>query len=164
MLDTECRKFYHIKLLHFPFGGNYSNRRSDWMFFNFQLKSDRSDWISKGWRRNVLTFLNDLKLFSTVFVFSREDIFFRFLTIFYLSFISLSLLCLLAYMFLKIDKWFSQDCMQRTIPFYVDTIVPDSIAQGKNVLIASSENAIRGLLMHLCEVPKTEVVTTLVFW
>ena len=53
--------------------------------------------------------------------------------------------------------------MQRTIPFYVDTIVPDSIAQGKNVLIASSENAIRGLLMHLCEVLETEVVTTLVF-
>jgi hypothetical protein len=45
-----------------------------------------------------------------------------------------------------------QDCMQRTIPYYVDKIVPDSIAQGKNVLIASSENAIRGLLMHLCEV------------
>ena len=42
--------------------------------------------------------------------------------------------------------------MQRTIPYYVDKIVPDSIAQGKNVLIASSENAIRGLLMHLCEV------------
>jgi 2,3-bisphosphoglycerate-dependent phosphoglycerate mutase len=46
-----------------------------------------------------------------------------------------------------------KDCMQRTIPYYVDKIVPDSIAQGKNVLIASSENAIRGLLMHLCEIP-----------
>lgn len=45
--------------------------------------------------------------------------------------------------------------MQRTIPYYVDKIVPDSIAQGKNVLIASSENAIRGLLMHLCEVSGT---------
>ena len=50
--------------------------------------------------------------------------------------------------------------MQRTIPFYVDTIVPDSIAQGKNVLIASSENAIRGLLMHLCEVRENGSVTT----
>jgi bisphosphoglycerate-dependent phosphoglycerate mutase len=42
-----------------------------------------------------------------------------------------------------------QDCMSRTIPYYTNTIVPQSIAQGKNVLIASSENAIRGLLMHL---------------
>ena len=45
-----------------------------------------------------------------------------------------------------------KDCMERTIPYFTDHIVPDSIAQGKNVLIASSENAIRGLLMHLCEV------------
>ena len=42
--------------------------------------------------------------------------------------------------------------MERTIPFYLGTIYPESIAQGKSVLIASSENAIRGLLMHLCEV------------
>ena len=45
--------------------------------------------------------------------------------------------------------------MERTIPYYTDKIVPDSIAQGKNVLIASSENAIRGLLMYLCEVSQT---------
>jgi bisphosphoglycerate-dependent phosphoglycerate mutase len=44
--------------------------------------------------------------------------------------------------------------MERTIPFYLGTIYPESIAQGKSVLIASSENAIRGLLMHLCEVRK----------
>jgi hypothetical protein len=50
-----------------------------------------------------------------------------------------------------------KDCMQRTIPYYVDKIVPDSIAQGKNVLIASSENAIRGLLMHLCEIPTNRI-------
>lgn len=47
--------------------------------------------------------------------------------------------------------------MERTIPYYANCIVPDSIAQGKSVLIASSENAIRGLLMHLCEVRKGSV-------
>jgi bisphosphoglycerate-dependent phosphoglycerate mutase len=46
--------------------------------------------------------------------------------------------------------------MERTIPYYTDIIVPNSISQGKSVLIASSENAIRGLLMHLCEVPETD--------
>ena len=52
--------------------------------------------------------------------------------------------------------------MQRTIPYYVDNIVPDSIAQGKNVLIASSENAIRGLLMHLCEVSDIKVILPII--
>ena len=46
--------------------------------------------------------------------------------------------------------------MERTIPYYANCIVPESIAQGKSVLIASSENAIRGLLMHLCEVSESE--------
>ena len=46
-----------------------------------------------------------------------------------------------------------RDCMERTIPFYRDVIVPDAVAAGKTVLVASSENAIRGLLMHLCDVP-----------
>ena len=36
-------------------------------------------------------------------------------------------------------------------------IVPGSIAQNKSVLIASSENAIRGLLMHLCEIPANRI-------
>jgi 2,3-bisphosphoglycerate-dependent phosphoglycerate mutase len=47
--------------------------------------------------------------------------------------------------------------MQRTIPYFRDVILPDSIAQGKNVLIASSENAIRGLLMYLCEIPTDRI-------
>lgn len=47
--------------------------------------------------------------------------------------------------------------MSRTIPYYTGTIVPKSIAKGKNVLIASSENAIRGLLMHLCDVPPNRI-------
>jgi 2,3-bisphosphoglycerate-dependent phosphoglycerate mutase len=43
----------------------------------------------------------------------------------------------------------TQDCMSRTIPYFTENIVPESIDKGKTVLIASSENAIRGLLMHL---------------
>lgn len=43
--------------------------------------------------------------------------------------------------------------MERTIPYFKDVIVPVSLNEGKSVLIASSENAIRGLLMHLCDIP-----------
>lgn len=50
-----------------------------------------------------------------------------------------------------------KDCMLRTIPYFKDVIVPDSITPGKNVLIASSENAIRGLLMHLCDIPEERI-------
>lgn len=50
-----------------------------------------------------------------------------------------------------------KDCMSRTIPFFTNVIVPESIDKGKNVLIASSENAIRGLLMHLCEIPMDRI-------
>jgi 2,3-bisphosphoglycerate-dependent phosphoglycerate mutase len=32
-----------------------------------------------------------------------------------------------------------KDCMERTIPYYKEVIVPDSITTQKNVLIASSE-------------------------
>jgi 2,3-bisphosphoglycerate-dependent phosphoglycerate mutase len=47
--------------------------------------------------------------------------------------------------------------MERTIPFYTERIVPEALAQGKRVLISSSENAIRGLLMHLCDIPEDKV-------
>ena len=47
--------------------------------------------------------------------------------------------------------------MERTIPYFRDNIVPNSINQGKRVLIASSENAIRGLLMHLCDIPEERI-------
>lgn len=50
-----------------------------------------------------------------------------------------------------------QDCMDRTIPFFTERIVPEALAQGKRVLISSSENAIRGLLMHLCDIPEDKV-------
>eukprot|EP01037_Dinobryon_pediforme_P019037 gene19037-19387_t len=49
------------------------------------------------------------------------------------------------------------DCMSRTIPFYTNTIVPQSIAKGDNVLICSSENALRGLLMHLMDIPPDRI-------
>ena len=45
------------------------------------------------------------------------------------------------------------DCMKRTVPYWNDVIAPRSVARGRSVLISSSENAIRGLLMHLCDVP-----------
>jgi 2,3-bisphosphoglycerate-dependent phosphoglycerate mutase len=48
-----------------------------------------------------------------------------------------------------------KDCMDRTIPFFTERIVPEAVSQGKRVLISSSENAIRGLLMHLCDIPGT---------
>lgn len=49
------------------------------------------------------------------------------------------------------------DCMERTIPYFTQKIVPEAINDGKRVLISSSENAIRGLLMHLCEIPEESV-------
>ena len=49
-----------------------------------------------------------------------------------------------------------KDCMERTVPYY-DLIERESLDRGKNVLIASSENAIRGLLMNLCDIPADEV-------
>jgi len=50
------------------------------------------------------------------------------------------------------------DCMKRTIPYFSNQIVPEAINEGKRVLISSSENAIRGLLMYLCEIPEEKIV------
>jgi 2,3-bisphosphoglycerate-dependent phosphoglycerate mutase len=50
-----------------------------------------------------------------------------------------------------------KDCMDRTIPFFTEKIIPEAVSQGKRVLIASSENAIRGLLMHLCDIPVDKI-------
>lgn len=44
-------------------------------------------------------------------------------------------------------------CMQRSIPFYTKKIVPEAVNKGKRVLVTSHENALRGILMHLCEIP-----------
>lgn len=51
-----------------------------------------------------------------------------------------------------------KDCMDRTIPFFTERIVPEAIKNGQRVLISSSENAIRGLLMHLCDIPEEDIV------
>ncbi len=50
-----------------------------------------------------------------------------------------------------------KQCMDRTIPYFTEQIMPEAVNKGKRVLIASSENAIRGLLMHLCEIPEEQV-------
>jgi len=51
------------------------------------------------------------------------------------------------------------DCMQRAIPFYTQRIVPEAVDKGKRVLISSHENAIRGILMHLCSIPEDAMKT-----
>lgn len=47
-----------------------------------------------------------------------------------------------------------RDCMDRSIPYYTQNIIPEAVAKNKRVLIASHENAIRGILMELCEIPE----------
>mmetsp|Transcript_20535 Transcript_20535/g.30867 ORF Transcript_20535/g.30867 Transcript_20535/m.30867 type:complete len:759 (-) Transcript_20535:253-2529(-) len=47
-----------------------------------------------------------------------------------------------------------KDCMDRSIPFYTERIKKEAVDQGKRVLITSHENAIRGVLMHLCDIPQ----------
>ena len=48
-----------------------------------------------------------------------------------------------------------KDCMERVTPYYVDTI--QKALEEEERIVASSENAIRGLLMHLCEIPEDRV-------
>jgi 2,3-bisphosphoglycerate-dependent phosphoglycerate mutase len=50
-----------------------------------------------------------------------------------------------------------RDCMARTIPYWTNSIEKRAISKGKSVLIASSENAIRGLLMHLLGIEPTRI-------
>ena len=50
-----------------------------------------------------------------------------------------------------------RDCNRRTIPFFVHNIMPQAVNRNKRVLIASSENAIRGLLMYLCDIPEDKI-------
>jgi 2,3-bisphosphoglycerate-dependent phosphoglycerate mutase len=47
--------------------------------------------------------------------------------------------------------------MDRTIPYFVERIAKDAVNREKRVLISSSKNAIRGLLMHLCDLPESEI-------
>jgi bisphosphoglycerate-dependent phosphoglycerate mutase len=39
----------------------------------------------------------------------------------------------------------------------MERIAKDTVDQEKRVLISSSENAIRGLLTHLCDIPESEI-------
>lgn len=45
-------------------------------------------------------------------------------------------------------------CMKRTIPYLTDVMLPKAVEGKQRVLIASSENAIRGMLMKLCDIPQ----------
>ena len=47
-----------------------------------------------------------------------------------------------------------KDCMDRSIPFYTERIRREAVDNGKRVLITSHENAIRGILMYLCDIPE----------
>lgn len=47
-----------------------------------------------------------------------------------------------------------KDCMDRSIPYYTQRIQRDAVEKGKRVLITSHENALRGILMHLCDIPE----------
>lgn len=47
-----------------------------------------------------------------------------------------------------------KDCMDRSIPFYTERILKEAVDKDKRVLITSHENAIRGILMHLCGIPQ----------
>jgi len=50
-----------------------------------------------------------------------------------------------------------RDCMERTIPYWTGVIEAEAIESGRSVLVASSENAIRGLLMHLLGIPSGRI-------
>ena len=50
-----------------------------------------------------------------------------------------------------------KDCMDRTVPFFKNEILQPAIANDKKVLITTHENAIRGLLMHLCGIPQDRI-------
>ncbi len=47
-----------------------------------------------------------------------------------------------------------KDCMDRAIPIYTVRISREAVEKGKRILITSHENAIRGILMHLCDIPQ----------
>lgn len=49
---------------------------------------------------------------------------------------------------------FLRGCFCFQIPYYTDRIMTEAVSKGKRVLITSHENAIRGILMHLCGIPE----------
>lgn len=50
-----------------------------------------------------------------------------------------------------------KDCMERTIPYFRDVIVPTSVNKGKRVMISTSESTIRVLLSYLCDIPPEKI-------
>jgi 2,3-bisphosphoglycerate-dependent phosphoglycerate mutase len=56
-----------------------------------------------------------------------------------------------------------QDCMDRTIHYFVERSAKDGVNQEKRVLISSSENTIRGLLIHLCDKSESEITSLEIF-
>mmetsp|Transcript_3468 Transcript_3468/g.5375 ORF Transcript_3468/g.5375 Transcript_3468/m.5375 type:complete len:348 (-) Transcript_3468:54-1097(-) len=54
-----------------------------------------------------------------------------------------------------------KDCMSRTIPYFKNDIMQNLYSKGsmKNTLVVSSENAIRGLLMELCDITEGDITS-----
>jgi 2,3-bisphosphoglycerate-dependent phosphoglycerate mutase len=50
-----------------------------------------------------------------------------------------------------------KDCMDRTIPYMAKQIMHGFLKKNQTILVASSENAIRGMLMHLLKIPKERI-------
>jgi len=50
-----------------------------------------------------------------------------------------------------------KDCMERTIPYFKEIILEKALKENKNVLVATHENAIRGLMMYLCDIPTERI-------
>ncbi|GAB5355901.1 hypothetical protein AAMO2058_000244700 [Amorphochlora amoebiformis] len=51
-----------------------------------------------------------------------------------------------------------KDCMKRTTPYFKNNILKN-LNEGKNILVVSSENAIRGLLMELCDISTADITS-----
>eukprot|EP00471_Norrisiella_sphaerica_P000224 CAMPEP_0184484750 /NCGR_PEP_ID=MMETSP0113_2-20130426/6426_1 /TAXON_ID=91329 /ORGANISM="Norrisiella sphaerica, Strain BC52" /LENGTH=825 /DNA_ID=CAMNT_0026865871 /DNA_START=476 /DNA_END=2954 /DNA_ORIENTATION=- len=52
-----------------------------------------------------------------------------------------------------------KDCMRRTIPYFRTDIMKNLYQTKKNTLVVSSENAIRGLLMELCDISEKNITS-----
>jgi 2,3-bisphosphoglycerate-dependent phosphoglycerate mutase len=114
----------------------------------------------KRWRRSYATRPPEVSSFSSHYP-GNDDRYVKYAEDMRVS-VRETLIRSLSDMRLKIHRKFPKaeslkDCMSRTIPFYTDQIVPQSVAKDKTVLIASSENAIRGLFMHLCDIPPDRI-------
>jgi 2,3-bisphosphoglycerate-dependent phosphoglycerate mutase len=129
-------------------------------FSKQMIKQQYGEKQFKKWRRGYDTRPPPISSFSVHYP-GNDDRYVKYINDIRPSF-SESLIRSLSHRRVEIHKKFPKteslkDCMERTIPYFRNVILPGSIAKGKNVLIASSENAIRGLLMHLCEIPPERI-------